>query len=71
MNLLEGKEFFILNGIKKSNKMESKNKSVPTIIIILGATGDLTWRKLIPAIYNLYLDKWIPEKFCSARSEPQ
>ena len=43
--------------------MEPTEKSVPTIIIILGATGDLTWRKLIPAIYNLYLDKWIPEKF--------
>lgn len=35
----------------------------PTVIVILGATGDLTWRKLIPAIYNLYLDKWLPEKF--------
>ncbi len=43
--------------------MEAIEKSVPTIIVILGATGDLTWRKLIPAIYNLYLDKWIPEKF--------
>ena len=43
--------------------MEPTEKSVPTIIIILGSTGDLTWRKLIPAIYNLYLDKRIPEKF--------
>jgi glucose-6-phosphate 1-dehydrogenase len=34
-----------------------------TIIVILGATGDLTWRKLIPGIYNLYLDNWIPENF--------
>ena len=48
---------------EKSNKMEPTEKSTPTIIIIIGATGDLTWRKLIPAIYNLYLDKWIPEKF--------
>ncbi len=38
-------------------------KTDPTIIIILGATGDLTWRKLIPAIYNLYLDKWTPDNF--------
>lgn len=43
--------------------MEPTEKSTPTIIIILGATGDLTWRKLIPAIYNLYLDKWIPDEF--------
>lgn len=35
----------------------------PVIIIILGATGDLTWRKLVPAVYNLYLDKWMPPDF--------
>jgi len=38
-------------------------KPGPTVIIILGATGDLTWRKLIPAIYNLYVDNWIPDQF--------
>lgn len=43
--------------------MEPKTKADPTIIVIFGATGDLTWRKLIPAIYNLYLDHWIPENF--------
>jgi glucose-6-phosphate 1-dehydrogenase len=43
--------------------MKSITKTDPTIIIILGATGDLTWRKLIPAIYNLYLDDWIPADF--------
>jgi glucose-6-phosphate 1-dehydrogenase len=35
----------------------------PSIITIFGATGDLTWRKLIPALYNLYLDKMLPDKF--------
>ena len=35
----------------------------PTIIVIFGAGGDLTWRKLIPALYNLYLDHWMPEHF--------
>ncbi|CAN5741624.1 glucose-6-phosphate dehydrogenase [soil metagenome] len=43
--------------------MENDLKIGPTIIIILGATGDLTWRKLTPAIYNLWLDNWIPEEF--------
>ncbi len=43
--------------------MEPKAKTPATILIILGATGDLAWRKLIPAIYNLYLDKWQPEHF--------
>lgn len=43
--------------------MDTPAKKNPTVIVILGATGDLTWRKLIPGIYNLYLDNWIPEKF--------
>jgi glucose-6-phosphate 1-dehydrogenase len=43
--------------------MESNTKISPTIIVILGAAGDLAWRKLLPAIYNLYLDKWIPNDF--------
>lgn len=43
--------------------MQPAIKSAPTVIVIFGATGDLAWRKLMPAIYNLYLDKWLPEKF--------
>ncbi|UAY52210.1 glucose-6-phosphate dehydrogenase [Ferruginibacter albus] len=43
--------------------MNGITKVQPTIIVILGGGGDLTWRKLIPGIYNLYLDKWLPEKF--------
>lgn len=38
-------------------------KSQPTIFIIYGGTGDLCWRKLSPALYNLFLDDWMPEKF--------
>jgi glucose-6-phosphate 1-dehydrogenase len=34
-----------------------------TIIVIFGASGDLTRRKLIPALYDLFLDKWLPEQF--------
>ena len=35
----------------------------PFVIVIFGAGGDLTRRKLIPALYNLYLGDWLPEKF--------
>jgi len=35
----------------------------PTIIFIFGGSGDLTYRKLMPALFNLYLDKYLPEKF--------
>lgn len=33
------------------------------ILVIFGASGDLTKRKLIPALYNLYTQKLLPEKF--------
>jgi glucose-6-phosphate 1-dehydrogenase len=42
--------------------MENNVKPDPTIFVIFGAGGDLTWRKLIPALYNLYLDGWMPER---------
>jgi glucose-6-phosphate 1-dehydrogenase len=35
----------------------------PHIIIIFGASGDLTKRKLIPAIYQLYIDQLLPDDF--------
>lgn len=34
-----------------------------TIFVIFGAAGDLAWRKLIPALYNLFIDGWLPEQF--------
>lgn len=42
--------------------MEQLKKN-PLVIAIFGGTGDLTRRKLIPALYNLYLDNWMPEHF--------
>jgi glucose-6-phosphate 1-dehydrogenase len=35
----------------------------PCSIVIFGATGDLTKRKLIPALYNLAVSKLLPEAF--------
>ena len=37
--------------------------SDPFTIVIMGATGDLTARKLVPAIFNLYLNKGLPKFF--------
>jgi len=34
-----------------------------TVLVIFGASGDLTWRKLVPALYNLSLDNLLPKKF--------
>jgi glucose-6-phosphate 1-dehydrogenase len=33
------------------------------IYVIFGATGDLTKRKLLPAIFSLYMQKLLPERF--------
>ena len=35
----------------------------PTVLVIFGGGGDLAWRKLIPALYNLWLDQWLGEPF--------
>jgi len=35
----------------------------PCTIVIVGASGDLTSRKLIPALYNLYLNEGLPDPF--------
>jgi len=35
----------------------------PSVITIFGAGGDLTWRKLMPALYSLFVDGWLPEHF--------
>ena len=35
----------------------------PTIFVIFGGSGDLTNRKLIPALVNLQVDGYLPEKF--------
>jgi glucose-6-phosphate 1-dehydrogenase len=35
----------------------------PTVLVIFGAAGDLTHRKLLPAVYNLFLDHWLPDRF--------
>ena len=43
--------------------MEKKQRPGSTAFVIFGAAGDLAWRKLIPALYNLYLDSWMPSQF--------
>lgn len=38
-------------------------KANPTVLIIFGGNGDLAKRKIIPALYNLFLENRLPEKF--------
>ncbi|WP_372775118.1 glucose-6-phosphate dehydrogenase [Mangrovibacterium sp.] len=39
------------------------NQTKSQILVIFGASGDLTKRKLIPALYELYRQKLLPKKF--------
>src|SRR5947209_1134215 len=43
-----------------------KSKSLhpqPCTLVIFGAAGDLSWRKLLPAVYNLNVDGVLPSHF--------
>ncbi len=39
----------------------------PATIVIFGASGDLTERKLIPALYTLDVEGHLPEQLCRHR----
>ncbi len=43
--------------------MLSNSSQGPVVMVIFGAGGDLTRRKLVPALYTLYLDGRLPERF--------
>ncbi len=42
---------------------ENKSNNLSAIMVIFGGTGDLTHRKLMPALYNLVYDKMLPRHF--------
>ncbi len=41
--------------------ISSPEKCLPVTLVIFGATGDLTWRKLIPALYGNYKKGRLPD----------
>lgn len=42
---------------------ETPKIAEPCVMVIFGATGDLTKRKLFPALYNLAKDEHLPDNF--------
>jgi glucose-6-phosphate 1-dehydrogenase len=40
-----------------------KDQLEPTVFVIFGGAGDLTWRKLVPALFDLSLDRSMPAQF--------
>lgn len=43
--------------------MAEKSNIPPTVICIFGASGDLTQRKIIPALYDLFVHNLLPDSF--------
>ncbi|KFI22291.1 glucose-6-phosphate dehydrogenase [Nitrosococcus oceani] len=44
--------------------MEShSSQQPPTVFVLFGAGGDLSWRLILPALFNLYLDKSLPQQW--------
>lgn len=46
--------------------MQTNKRPPASILFIFGGSGDLNYRKLTPALYNLFLDDWMPEQFAIA-----
>src|SRR6266550_1498003 len=46
--------------------MKGQKKLPPTIMVIFGGSGDLTSRKLVPALFNLFIDGYLPDDFVVA-----
>jgi len=49
------------NPLREGLRMERTPE--PNIVVIFGASGDLTKRKLLPALYNLELERLLPNSF--------
>jgi glucose-6-phosphate 1-dehydrogenase len=47
----------------ESQTVETPHTSPPCVLVIFGAAGDLTKRKLIPALYNLKKSNLLPDNF--------
>ncbi|MDR3715667.1 MAG: glucose-6-phosphate dehydrogenase [Puia sp.] len=43
--------------------MANHKQPPASLLFIFGGSGDLNYRKLSPALYNLFIDEWMPEKF--------
>jgi glucose-6-phosphate 1-dehydrogenase len=41
----------------------TNQRPAATVLFIFGGSGDLNLRKLTPALYNLFIDKYLPEHF--------
>jgi glucose-6-phosphate 1-dehydrogenase len=43
--------------------MPANGQLEPTVFVIFGGAGDLAWRKLVPALFDLFQDRSMPDHF--------
>ncbi|MER3468266.1 MAG: glucose-6-phosphate dehydrogenase, partial [Thermoflexus sp.] len=43
--------------------MSDRGAIPPFVLTIFGASGDLAWRKLLPALFDLHADGWLPGRW--------
>jgi len=43
--------------------MQNHKRPPASLLFIFGGSGDLNYRKLSPALFNLFIDNWMPERF--------
>src|SRR3954447_2221595 len=59
-----GEPTTLLRGVRPGRlAMQTHPSSCLTVLVIFGAAGDLARRKLVPALYNLFLDGRLPGPF--------
>lgn len=46
-----------------AKKLKANDQLEPTVFVIFGGAGDLTWRKLVPALFDLSQDRSMPAHF--------
>ncbi len=43
--------------------IDQKKQTIPTVLVVLGATGDLMTKKIVPALFNLHERRKLPPHF--------
>src|SRR5580704_8610270 len=62
MSGLTRKAPFTQNG-KRMKPIKTNDQLDPTVFVIFGGAGDLAWRKLVPALFDLSHDRNMPADF--------
>ena len=57
-------------GVGPTESTAANPPSCPCVMLLFGASGDLTKRLLMPALFNLACDGLLPEQVCHRRHRP-